>query len=117
MATIPWQQQDPDLCRSHHHGDRESEAAFLSWDKAAWRDRVLKFIEAADGATPDEAAATYGCDVTTVRPRFTELKAQGLIYATGQKRPTKSGCMAKVYKVSKTHRDDFIQAILKDLIF
>jgi hypothetical protein len=46
--------------------------------------------------TPDEVAAELRASVITVRARCTELRKQGLIVRTGERRANKSGCTAWV---------------------
>ena len=96
---IPWPQQDPDPCARKHGGVDTSVEAFKAGDKRAWNARCLTFIREMGlyGATPDECAVHFGVEVTTVRPRFTDLKRDGLIVRTGQRRATKSGCRAGVH--------------------
>ena len=46
--------------------------------------------------TADECAAAIGLGVLTVRPRCTELRAQGLLVASGERRPNRGGRTAAV---------------------
>jgi predicted ArsR family transcriptional regulator len=46
--------------------------------------------------TPDEVAGMLGVSVLAMRPRCTELREQGLIVRTGERRKNKSGCTAWV---------------------
>lgn len=52
------------------------------------------------GRTADECAEEMGESVLSVRPRFSELHALGLIVDTGQRRPNKSGRNAVVWKAA-----------------
>lgn len=53
------------------------------------------------GGTPDEFAEAMGIDILSARPRFTELKARGLILATDQRRKNARGNSAVVYRVGQ----------------
>jgi hypothetical protein len=88
-----------DPCRSHHHGDPESVAAFKKGDKDKMLAIVLSDVRAqgAHGAIPDETAKRLGLALSQVAPRFTNLKFSKDIESTGEKRPTVLGSMAKVY--------------------
>ncbi|MEE8284226.1 MAG: hypothetical protein V3R63_04490, partial [Alphaproteobacteria bacterium] len=46
--------------------------------------------------TADECAAAIGLGVLTVRPRCTELRARGLLVASGERRPNRGGRTAAV---------------------
>lgn len=62
---------------------------------------VLRALVKLGAATADEIADALGRRNTSVRPRATELKAQGLIAWTGEKRRTPDGCSAFVWKLSR----------------
>jgi len=87
-----------DICSSHHHGHRNSTRAFKAGDKQSWNTRVFQYIDSQffDGATPEECAAELGARVTTIRPRFSELKAQGRIVETKIDRPSEGGEVSTV---------------------
>jgi hypothetical protein len=51
--------------------------------------------------TADECAHRLGMNILSVRPRFTELKALGLIHDTGLRRRNWSTRMAKVMDLTK----------------
>ena len=48
--------------------------------------------------TTDEAAASLNKSVLSIRPRFSQLLAQGRIYDTGRTRKNESGLSASVWK-------------------
>ena len=50
------------------------------------------------GMTADEAATALGLSILTVRPRVTELGAEGRIFKTRQRRQNASGASATVWK-------------------
>jgi predicted ArsR family transcriptional regulator len=62
---------------------------------------VLRALVKLRTASADEIADALGRRNTSVRPRATELKAQGLIAWTGEKRRTRDGCNAFVWKLSR----------------
>jgi predicted ArsR family transcriptional regulator len=65
------------------------------------RRRCLTALRArAAGATADEIAADLGLSILSVRPRFSELRQQGLILDTGVRRANESGCSAKVWRAA-----------------
>lgn len=65
------------------------------------RQKILReLFGLAAGLTPDEAAAKLGVSILSVRPRFTELKAQGLIRKNGLYRLNVSGVRAAAYEVT-----------------
>jgi len=69
---------------------------------ATLRVEVLAAIAAAGehGSTADEAAKAIGQTVLAVRPRVTELLAEGLIVDTGRTRKNESRRNAKVWRAS-----------------
>lgn len=91
-----------DICRNKHHDDPESVAAHKTGDKL--RDRMLAFefirSRGEHGATADEFAASIDRQLNQVSGRFSELKRDGKIVASGEKRPTRNGSAAKVYVVA-----------------
>lgn len=48
--------------------------------------------------TADEAAFILGKSVLSIRPRFSQLLAQGKIYDTGRRRKNESGLLAVVWR-------------------
>jgi predicted ArsR family transcriptional regulator len=52
-------------------------------------------------ATADEVADFLQLSVLSVRPRITELAADGAIYDTGDRRPNASGKRAKVWSIER----------------
>lgn len=81
------------------NGYQLSLEAERSIDKAAIRQRVVDAIadQGRRGATSDEIEAVTGMPHQTVSARFVEARRLGLIVATGEKRPTRSGRRAAVY--------------------
>lgn len=62
---------------------------------------VLEAIRLSDsgGLTCDDVEAILGMSHPTTSVRILELRRKGLIYRTGEKRPTRSGRPAHVYRV------------------
>ncbi len=65
------------------------------------REEILGIMAVIGSCTPDEAADNLCKTVLAVRPRFSELLAQGLIEETGERRANESGLYAKVYRISR----------------
>lgn len=82
-------------------GAKDGEGPATSSDAAAAHAIALRRIREAvfdvirraaeDGLTADEAAALLNMDVLSVRPRISELKAQGRVRATGARRNNVKG--------------------------
>lgn len=63
------------------------------------RERALEAIRGAPaGMTADEVAQGLGETVLAVRPRISELNAEGSIYSSGVRRTNLSGLKAKVWR-------------------
>jgi predicted ArsR family transcriptional regulator len=56
--------------------------------------------------TTDETAALLGIDILTIRPRFSELRVDGRIEATGKKRRNESNRPAKVWRIRRDKGSD-----------
>lgn len=63
------------------------------------RQRILALLSAGHELTPDEAAYSLNIPILTVRPRFSELAAQGLIEDSGARRLNSSGKRAIVWRL------------------
>jgi len=63
---------------------------------AAMRLKVLTHIREVDGATCDEIEIALGMKHQTASARLTELVKSGHAYKTICRRPTRSGCSARV---------------------
>ena len=80
-----------------------SQAAFHSTDRATMRADVLAFIKARSdvGATADEVVHKFdptGTLTTSYAPRVTELMREGLLWRSEERRKTRKGRSAIVYK-------------------
>ena len=82
-------------------GDTSQQAAESMIDKAPLlRKRCYNTLRMLGSATADEVAERLVITPFAARPRFTELKAQGLIVDTGERRPNISGRPAKVWRAA-----------------
>ncbi len=95
----------------NHPGWKAQETSALAAvsvaDKAPiLRARCLKLIgESVEGLTGNEMAAAMGWDITSIRPRLTELVRLGKIINSGKRRPTPSGCTAMMWVVAPALED------------
>ena len=82
-----------------HKGERTSyEASMVMRGRAPkLRYRCLTALENAGPMTADEVAEVLGESVLSIRPRFSELKRNGLILPTGERRKNISGRPAVVW--------------------
>ena len=88
-----------DICRNRHGGNAESEAANARVDKEGDRARILDYVRSVlRGVTLDEASQHFRVAPNRISGRFTELKARGLIITTNERRLTRTGSSAMVYK-------------------
>jgi hypothetical protein len=55
------------------------------------RSRVLAYYTAGASATPDMVALVLGESILAIRPRCSELRAQGLLELTGERRRSDGG--------------------------
>lgn len=59
------------------------------------RDRVLALFEHSRGLTADEAASRLGLPITTIRPRCSELVADGKLRDSGERRANRVSAMGR----------------------
>lgn len=64
------------------------------------RDRILNLLTPALAVTADEAADLLHLPILTVRPRFSELAADGKVRDTGRRRKNESGKSAIVWQLA-----------------
>lgn len=90
-----------------HHGVETSEAAARHIRKCSgpMQMRIAGFIaqRGAQGATYDEIVVGLAMEKPTVAGRLNDLSRGGFIEAVGR-RPTRSGCAAKVYQLTDSGR-------------
>lgn len=79
-----------------------SQDAYQSVDVTHLRGKVLAMLKRLQGATCDEAQTLLGMTHQSCSPCFTWLSKDGQIYDSGQRRVTRSGRKAIVWRVSNT---------------
>ena len=79
-----------------------SQDAYQSVDVTHLRGKVLAMLKRLQGATCDEAQTLLGMTHQSCSPCFTWLSKDGQIYDSGQRRVTRSGRKAIVWRVSDT---------------
>lgn len=93
-----------DICQRRHGGATTSVEAFDSIEQTLPEQRavILRLIAKAgdSGMTCYEASERLGRPQNAISGRFSELKRSGLITDSGERRPTLSGCSARVYVVA-----------------
>lgn len=98
----------PDICQSNHGRADTSVTAYDSVRDSlpSARQEVFDAVRdtGMDGATCDEVEHDRGKSHQTCSARFSELKQAGLIVCNGRRRPTRSGCTARVYVASTPGR-------------
>ena len=67
-------------------------------DHKTWEKLVLDRLRTVP-STMDEVACHYNAEVTTIRPRGSQLKARGEIYDTGERRKNRFGRNCSVMAV------------------
>lgn len=90
---------DFDVCARKHGGAATSADANRRVDKHTDRRLVLDCLHIKP-RTLDECAEILACPPNAISGRFTELAASGLIIKTGERRPTRSGATAFVWKIN-----------------
>lgn len=78
-----------------------SKDAAESIDAGTLRAICVDALERFGAMTSDECAGRLGMNILSIRPRFTELKAMGLIRDSGVRHRNHSGRMAKVMELTK----------------
>lgn len=90
----------PDVTRNNHGGNPESEQAnkFVQESKESTRLKIVDYFVARgqEGATADEVVEAFETNHNHVAPRITELKADGRLLPTNERRPTRAGSSAAV---------------------
>lgn len=77
------------------------EAAPGKYAASRLRSAVLEYLRSHGPSTPDECARALGESILAIRPRFSELRLQGKILATGEHRTNASGKKAEVLKITQ----------------
>ncbi len=91
-----------DVCESRHGGNPESAAAHerAKGRKAALHAAILIYVRELGPATCYEVEIGLGIPHQTCSARVSELKKDGRLTPTGEKRRTNSGSFAAVLKVT-----------------
>jgi predicted transcriptional regulator len=90
-----------DICANKHGGNQESAEAYLSTpaaERQAMRDRIMRYAmrRGRAGITIDEISSKAGLAPNCVSGRISELKRDGLLVATSERRNTRLGRAARV---------------------
>lgn len=102
LALFPGRSPYPDGLPGHARAETSRQAAEAV--APMLRDRQQRVLDAirsrgSAGATADEVLEALGLwNPNHVAPRVTELAALGLIERTGERRRTRSGCLADVWR-------------------
>jgi Fic family protein len=93
-----------DITANYHGGNPESVEAFESFSVERMesdRARIVRLtiVRGKHGLTCDEAERLLGLKHQTCSARFTDLVKDGRLTRTEERRPTRSGCPARVHIV------------------
>lgn len=91
-------------CRHDAPDTSKAAAKSVAGYTGTQRERVYAFIltRGTHGATDAEVADGCGIPIQSANPRRRELDRLGLIVLNGERRPTPSGCQARVW-IAATH--------------
>lgn len=91
-----------DICARRHMGSAESIAANVAVheNKSELRRRVLAYVRFVGASTCEEVSGALDIPYQTVSARCSELKAEGFLVKTGDRRQTTSGCSAAVLRAT-----------------
>lgn len=92
-----------DICANKHRGDQESKEANKTVDKERGLLMVVDCTRESGsfGRTLDDMSMILGKPPNAISGRVTEAKRRGLLRWNGNRRPTRTGCLAKVYTVTE----------------
>jgi response regulator of citrate/malate metabolism len=94
-----------DICENNHKGNEESKEAHgsINGKKAAMYEQILGtlYCSYGRGLTCDEVEERIAMSHQTCSARFSELKRDGLIVSTGERRKTRSGRPAMAYRINE----------------
>lgn len=86
-------------------GTSQAAARSMASSVAYLHRRALETLNRLGDATPLEAVAASGIGREALQPRFSELRAAGLIEPTGERRANPSGRSAAVLRLTAAGRD------------
>jgi hypothetical protein len=99
------EQKMSDICARRHRGNAESRDAnkIAQRSKSECRGLLYAWFQAQGlaGGTCHEASVSTGIRYTTCSARISELKAEGFLVPTGERRKTPTGAGAAVLKAVK----------------
>lgn len=78
-------------------------AGSITEQKQVIYQKILTYLSRVGDATCDECEEALGISHQTTSARFTELRGSQTITATGEKRKTRSGRNAVVYRVAEVN--------------
>jgi predicted Rossmann fold nucleotide-binding protein DprA/Smf involved in DNA uptake len=92
-----------DVCANKHGGNEESNAANKKVDpfKAAMRELIYQAVVKRGPSTADEIVTYLGMPYQTVSGRFSDLKIEGRLVRTGERRMTRRNCTAAVFAAAE----------------
>lgn len=90
----------PDTPGSKAPGTSADAAKFIAPKVTGLRLKCLQHLRSKGPRTADETAAEIGVSLLSIRPRFSELRAMGLIKETGDRRNNESGVAAMVWRAT-----------------
>lgn len=92
---------EDDICRNKHKGNPESEEANLRTNKEIQRWRIIEAFKPANELIAEQVEKLTGMRRSTVSARVSELKRDGILMKTGERRPTSTGCNAAVLRLRR----------------
>ncbi len=90
-----------DITANYHKGNQNSVAANKVTNKERDRDHILTVLKVGP-MTCDEIEQATGLCHQTASARWTDLKKLGAIIRTGERRKTRRGCNADVFRIKET---------------
>ena len=99
LSILDVNKPEPDICKRKHGGAETSMAADKAVEKERDRELVYGYIQRAGayGHTLDELSVLLDRPPNRISGRLTELRVKGRILTSDKTRPTRTGCMARVY--------------------
>lgn len=109
---------DPRLL-AHAHGPDTEKVAAASVDTETWEERCHHIVQqhGAYGISPKRVKNMYfpGKDFSSISPRFTALKRQGLVFPTGEVEDGSEILVAKEYATIRYFLPEEVEEMLAEL--
>jgi len=86
-------------------GTSQAAAKAIAPNVRSLRHKALVTLDGLGTGTPLEVTANAKAHPSQLQPRFSELKAMGLIFATGERRRNPSGKMAAVLALTESGKE------------